>query len=52
MRVYPEYECSNTQNMSKADTTRRSIGQQAEQIRRMTPDEYIRYRKTGRGSRQ
>ena len=52
MRAYTEYECSNTQNMSKADAVRRSIGQQAEQIRRMTPDEYIRYRKTGKGSRQ
>ena len=37
---------------AKADAVRRSIGQQAEQIRRMTPDEYIRYRKTGKGSRQ
>ena len=52
MMKYPDYEYGNTRNTCKASAAKELIRQQATQIRRMTPDEYIRYRKTGRGGRK
>ena len=43
---YQEYGNNNFTDMHKADAAKQLIRQQADQIRRMTPDEYIRYRKT------
>ena len=49
MRVYPEYEYSNTHDMCTGSAAAHMIRVQAEQIRRMTVDEYIR-EKTGSGA--
>lgn len=49
MRVYPECECSNTHNTCMESAAVHMIRVQAEQIRRMTVDEYIR-EKTGSGA--
>ena len=49
MRVYPENEYSNTHNMRIGSAAVHMIRVQAEQIRRMTVDEYIR-EKTGSGA--
>ena len=40
MRAYTEYECSGTQNTDIASAAVHMIRVQAEQIRRMTVDEY------------
>ena len=49
MRAYTEYECSGIQNTDIASAAAHMIRVQAEQIRRMTVDEYIR-EKTGSGA--
>lgn len=49
MRVYPENEYSGIQNTDIASAAAHMIRVQAEQIRRMTVDEYIR-EKTGSGA--
>ena len=49
MMKYPEYEYSNTHDMCTGSAAVHMIRVQAEQIRRMTVDEYIR-EKTGSGA--
>ena len=49
MRVYPENEYGNTHDMRTGSAAVHMIRVQAEQIRRMTVDEYIR-EKTGSGA--
>ena len=49
MMKYPEYECGNTHSTCMESAAAHMIRVQAEQIRRMTVDEYIR-EKTGSGA--
>ena len=49
MMAYPEYEYSNTHNMRTASAAVHMIQVQAEQIRRMSAEEYLK-EKTGSGA--
>ena len=49
MKTYPEYKYGNTHDMRTGSAAVHMIRVQAEQIRRMTVDEYIR-EKTGSGA--
>ena len=49
MRVYTEYECSGTQNTDIASADAHMIRVQAEQIRRMSAEEYLK-EKIGSGA--
>ena len=49
MMKHPEYEYGNTRDMRTGSAAVHMIRVQAEQIRRMTVDEYIR-EKTGSGA--
>lgn len=49
MRAYPEYEYGNTRNMCMESAAVHMIRVQAEQIRRMSAEEYLK-EKTGSGA--
>ena len=49
MRAYTEYECSGTRNTDITSAAVHMIRVQAEQIRRMSAEEYLK-EKTGSGA--